>query len=156
MKRRFDWLNLPKRMDDLAVLDMGCNAGEVSKECFDRGATVVGFDMNRRVLALAREVHPGPKYYLCNIDLYHKSFGAVFSNSYDIILCLSVVNHVSKKKLRKLLLRLDWKTLVFEGHQTTWNRKGDGDRFLDGMGNIEYVGMSKERLPRPLWIVKRS
>jgi len=153
MKGRFDWLGIPKDMTGMKVLDMGCNAGEVSKECHDRGAEVVGFDCDRRVLELAREVHPGPTYKLANMNLFPKGFDWILQQDFDLILCLSIVNHVDKKRLKAFFGMLNWKEMVFEGHQIKFCHEKDLPTLLKGY-KIRFKGMSDERLSRPLWTVK--
>lgn len=155
MKGRFDWLGIPKGLSGMKVLDIGCNAGEVAKECFDRGANVHAFDADRAVIELANQVHKGPRYYVKDVNRYPNGFS--FLVDCDIVFCLSVINHVKTKKLLHLLENTQWKRLVFEGHQTTWNKQGDAEKlFKHTDWVVEFVGISDERLPRPLWIVKRS
>ena len=159
MKDRFKWLELPDDMSGLFVLDMGCNAGEVSHGCYERGAVVVGFDVDRAVIRLASQVYPGPKYHVANINNYPNGFLWLKDMSFDYVLCLSIIHHVKKGKLARILKRTRWKTCVFEGHEHIYNRRVDLPRFCRSHNlpfKCEYKGKSHERLSRPLWHMWRE
>lgn len=158
MKGRFDWLKIPADLSGKNVLDIGCNAGEVSKECYDRGAKVYGFDVSKHVINLARQVHPGPEYFHANINKFPTGFKGILGIEFDIIFCLSIVNHVRSKKLFKLFKHFNPELIIFEGHQVRFNKNKCLKRLCHNMQfdcKLEYIGMSDERLSRPLWHIKR-
>src|ERR1022692_1770368 len=51
---------LPK---ESKILDIGCGTGLVAKFLTDRGFKVIGIDISRNMLSLARQIAPAAKFY---------------------------------------------------------------------------------------------
>lgn len=150
---------MPEDLTGKIVLDIGCNVGQMSHISYERGAKVIAFDYDRRVLELANQVHPGPRYYRANIDRYPKSFSSILEHEYDLVFCLSVINHVNKAKMAKFLKDLNWREIIFEGHQNRFNLHDDLIQFVIKYhipGEVKFKGISEERHPRPAWLLTRK
>lgn len=103
------------------VLDIGCSMGEMSRAASDRGARrVVGVD--RYTAGVAYEISNWLGYW--NVDHYKVKLPkglnriALFSGieTFDVVLCFSVVNHIGGwKRWIADLLKPDG-VLFFEGH----------------------------------------
>lgn len=50
------------------ILDAGCGPGRVGAELFRRGHDVVGVDVDARLIAAAREDHPGPTWLVGDLS----------------------------------------------------------------------------------------
>jgi SAM-dependent methyltransferase len=73
-----------------SIIEIGCGTGtmlEVASTEF--GMQVVGFDTNRHAINAGRSIHPG-------LDLRHDMWTAQsFEEKYDLIVCISVLEHLS-------------------------------------------------------------
>jgi SAM-dependent methyltransferase len=74
------------------VLDAGCGPGVYSEWLADRGAEVVAFDVNEKMVRLARE-RLGTKVRVVQADL-GKSLDFLADTSFDIVLSALVLNYV--------------------------------------------------------------
>jgi len=85
-----DFLKLvPKRS---TVLDIGCGSGRVSKFLIDRGFGVVGIDISRNMLKLAKQKAPQAEFH--RQDMRDLDFP---KESFDAVLALYSIIHVPRK-----------------------------------------------------------
>ncbi len=68
-------------------LDLGCNAGFYCKYALDNGASrVVGVDLDKKVIAQAREKHPQITFFDTGWDVFP-------DETFDVIICLSAIHY---------------------------------------------------------------
>lgn len=85
---------IPERLDGLAVLDVGCNAGFHALECKRRGARrVVGVDADARYLAQARLA---ASVWELDLELHQMSVYALgeLGEQFDYVFFLGVLYHL--------------------------------------------------------------
>lgn len=80
------------------ILDVGCGNGPVAKFFTDKNFDVVGIDISRNMLKLARKNVPKAKFY--KMDMTRIRFA---SNSFDVITCFYAVTHVPRRYHSKIL-----------------------------------------------------
>ena len=94
----------------LALLDVGCGTGRLSRRLYDRGCSVTGVDVNPEAIRLARELVPGdapPGATLrfmeadCAADMPPRIDGGPF----DVVVCQLVISIVGGRRQRANLLR---------------------------------------------------
>lgn len=83
-----------------SALDFGCGVGDFCALLAPQVDTVVGYDVSPEVVALAAGTNPAPNVrYVSNTE-------AVWSRRYDVILSVTVLQHVVRDdELQALLLR---------------------------------------------------
>ena len=85
-------LSLLPNVRNKKVLDAGCGPGVYSEWLADRGAEVVAFDVNEKMVQLARE-RLGTKARVVQADL-GKPLGFLADASFDIVLSALVLDYV--------------------------------------------------------------
>jgi ubiquinone/menaquinone biosynthesis C-methylase UbiE len=80
--------HLPKQS---TILDMGCGSGLVAKFLMDRGIKVIGIDVSRNMVNLARKSAPAAKFY--KIDMTRMRFA---DNEFDGVVALYSIIHVPR------------------------------------------------------------
>ncbi|MDA8369388.1 MAG: class I SAM-dependent methyltransferase [Nocardiopsaceae bacterium] len=102
------------------VLDAGCGTGRVGAELAARGHDVVGVDVDPRLIAAAREDHPGPDWRvgdLAELDLVGEG-----EASFDAVVCAgNVLTFVAPGTEAEVLRRMG-------------AHAGDGGRVAVGFG----------------------
>ena len=92
----FEFINLlPK---SAKVIDIGCAAGRDSKKIFDAGFKVIGIDVSKKLLNIAKKNYPEIEFKLA--DMAHLSFsdryfGGIYANA--------VLHHVDRNKMLPVL-----------------------------------------------------
>ncbi|MFH1089569.1 MAG: class I SAM-dependent methyltransferase [Candidatus Uhrbacteria bacterium] len=86
------------------ILDVGCGGGQDSKFLANKGCLVVGLDVSKKMIELAKKHAPEIKFK--NVDVMKM----LTSKKYDGIWCCRVFHHISVKKQDKFLAKL--KTLL--------------------------------------------
>ena len=80
--------NIVERLDPATVLDAGCAMGMLVEALRDRGVEAYGFDISSYALSRAREDIRG--------YLWEASLGDPLPRAYDLIVCIEVVEHLSR------------------------------------------------------------
>jgi SAM-dependent methyltransferase len=116
-----DKLNL----DGKKVLDMGCNEGFFSLKLEERGASVVGIDIDEYRIEKANfikgVVKPNAKIEYKKLDIYSQQFEV--SDKFDFCLCLGFIHRVpdpfkavSALASKSDIIIFEWKALKFGSH----------------------------------------
>jgi 2-polyprenyl-3-methyl-5-hydroxy-6-metoxy-1,4-benzoquinol methylase len=74
----------------LAVLEAGCGAGRFTEVLLDAGARVVALDLSAAVEANLETCRGRPGHFVCQADVLK---APVAPGSFDLVLCLGVVQH---------------------------------------------------------------
>ena len=123
---RMEIMQIPKEMDGLSVLDLGCNLGAVCCEAYRRGARkITGIDNEADYIECARALarHNGYSINYLVLDMMDITRTSGYLNSYykdgpiDVIFALSLYKHV-KGKLFELLDNLNFKVAIVESNNT--------------------------------------
>lgn len=117
--------------DDVRVLDLGCGAGVPVTQWLAERRPVIGVDLSRRQVDLARQHVPGANFIqadMSEVDFAPGTFGAVVA-MYAII-------HVPREEHRPLLARIHrwlqpggrflatWPVNAWEGEEADWSGWG--------------------------------
>jgi 2-polyprenyl-3-methyl-5-hydroxy-6-metoxy-1,4-benzoquinol methylase len=78
------------RLTGRTVLEVGCGAGRFTEVLLALGAAVASVDLSAAVDANALTCPPDDRHRIAQADVRHLPFGA---QSFDIVLCLGVVQH---------------------------------------------------------------
>jgi SAM-dependent methyltransferase len=94
-----EWINPASE----ACLDVGCNVGALLSDIARRcgGASLVGVDINRDALEVARRRNPEMRFVhadVCDLPFENESF--------DIVTCLEVMEHVEPERRRRAFREL--------------------------------------------------
>jgi len=91
---RLDYIDTHTPLAGQSVLDVGCGGGLLSEAMAAKGAVVTGIDRAGKGLAVARlhaeQQHVSICYEACDAETWAKDH----QQSYDIITCLEVLEHV--------------------------------------------------------------
>jgi len=83
--------NFHKSFNGLSVLDIGCGGGILCEPLSRLGAQVTGIDSNEKAIKVARE---HAKMKNLKINYINGELSNVAKNSFDIITCMEVLEHV--------------------------------------------------------------
>lgn len=88
---KWEQLQMPDRMDNESILDLGCNSGWIGKYCIDRGAAYVeGVDHNWRYLEDCKDIG-----YDCAILAdFNGEWEKMLLQKYDRVFCLAMMQYV--------------------------------------------------------------
>ena len=91
---RLDWIAGHARLDESAVLDVGCGGGILAEAMARRGAAVTGIDLSDKALKVA-ELH----LHESNLKVtYEKAstedFAARHAAQFDLVTCMELLEHV--------------------------------------------------------------
>ena len=111
------------------VLDMGCNEGFFSLKMEERGASVVGIDIDEHRIEKANFIKellkPKAKIEFKNLDIYSQEFQD--SDKFNLCLCLGFIHRVPDpfKAVSALASKADiiifeWKALKFGSHDDSF------------------------------------
>ncbi len=130
----------------LALLDVGCGSGRLSRRIFDRGFSVVGVAFNHKAIQAARGLAPSPhatgrRLSFAVTDFAADASPALDGGPFDVVVCQLVISIIGTPHQRANLLR----------HVRTTMRPG-GRLFLSASGvsatiNPGYARLYAEDLP---------
>ena len=155
--------------ENASLLDMGCNIGSFCFEAQKHGANLtVGIDSNDEAIEAAKRLRDYANITnmvfithffdqdlfinIKNVALTCLLKGVVGQTKYDIVLALSIVNHVrNKRKLFQQLDQMTNKLLVIEGHadQTEELYRSYLLKYTY-FSKVEFKGYSVDRSVRPV------
>ena len=97
---------LSKRMDIERVADVGCGDGKITLELAQQHPSIIfeGYDLSKQAMLFA-------KAYSCNIGnlkFYNEDF-KYSKESYDIILCIEVLEHIPNNEIEYFVKNLNSK-----------------------------------------------
>lgn len=130
----------------LALLDVGCGSGRLSRRMFDRGFSVVGVDINPEAIQAARRLAvpadaTGRRLSFAVADFAADASPPLDGDPFDVVVCQLVISIIGTPHQRANLLR----------HVRTTMRPG-GRLFLSASGvsdtiNPGYARLYAEDLP---------
>lgn len=143
------WLEIaafiPEDLHGLRALDIGCNAGFYSLELARRGARVTAIDINEHYLKQALWAADTLEL-IDNIEFRQARIYDLASanDSYDLVLCMGVLNH-----LRHPLLALDCVRKCCKGHMIFQTMTAPGDYIFPVQA--DYGLHEREVMNEPGW-----
>ena len=168
---RMKIMGIPEKMENYSILDLGCNLGSITCECWKRGARhIMGLDNEKDYIDCARDLarHNGYNisYFvkdLTKVEEVAISIGSFFKQTerpINIIFALSLYKHV-KGKLFEVLDRLKWHVCYIEsnnapeGEQTPHCQEIIAHMKKRGW-NYTLQNMDNTRSPRCVWRIKKK
>jgi len=138
--------HLPADLSGARALDIGCNAGFYSLELAQRGAQVLGVDIDEHYLCQARwaaeQFGLQDRIELRRMGVY--DLGALDAEPFDVVLFLGVLYH-----LRHPLLALDTVSALTGGSLVLQTLTMPGDQLLRTPANVSID--QRDTLRRPGW-----
>ncbi len=125
---------LPRRP---RVLDLCCGAGYDSMRLARMGARVVGIDLSRESIAIAREKNPGISFFVRDMLGNYKPIGKV-----DAIICCAGLVHLPVEKLRTAFERM---AEVTETGASVLLVVREGEGRVDEMSDLVVDGEAYDR-----------
>jgi tRNA (mo5U34)-methyltransferase len=142
--------SIPRNLEGMTALDIGCNAGYYSFQLAKRGAKVLGIDLDAHYLKQARwaskVLELEDRVSFKQMQVYDL---ARYKRSFDIVIFMGVFYH-----LRYPLLALDIvtqkvnKMMVFQ----TLSMPGEGEGYKDNIGLEQRDKMLKKDWPKMAFI----
>ncbi|MBU0757309.1 MAG: methyltransferase domain-containing protein [Nanoarchaeota archaeon] len=117
------------------ILDIGCASGRDSRFFSEKGYDVIGIDMSKELLSIAKEFAPKAKFI--HMDMRHPEFEP---GSFDGIWCQASFLHIPKKEAKKTLSEF-YKILMKNGLIYIGIKEGTGERFVEN--KKEHKGLKK-------------
>jgi 2-polyprenyl-3-methyl-5-hydroxy-6-metoxy-1,4-benzoquinol methylase len=129
-----------------AVLDVGCGGGRDVEFLMKKGFSVLGIDVSKKMISLAKKHAPETKFRVADITKFPTR------KKFDGIWCCRVFNHISLKDQNKFLRKL--KSLLRPGGilyltSVVSDQKFDYEKFDSGNGNLlkkRLTGQSFKKL----------
>ena len=108
---KFDWglgelekfVSLVKQSGGKKVLDLGCGSGIQSKQLFQAGLEVVGFDLSPEMIRQAKKRVPGEKFIVGDMTILDKRIYPELAEGFDGVFAQASLLHVPKKLIPKVL-----------------------------------------------------
>src|SRR3989338_6938151 len=108
---KFDWglgelekfVSLVKQSGGKKVLDLGCGSGIQSKQLFQAGLEVVGFDLSPEIIRQAKKRVPGAKFIVGDMTILDKRIYPELAEGFDGVFAQASLLHVPKKLIPKVL-----------------------------------------------------
>lgn len=97
-------LKLIPKVNGKSILDAACGPGKYAEILMAQGATVTGFDISPRMVALAKERNKGLGTFFVH-DMSN-SFDMLADTSYDIVVCTLAMHYIE-----------DWNSTIQEFHR---------------------------------------
>ncbi len=159
-------LLIPNDLSGCKILDLGCQIGAFSLECKKRGADLtVAVDVDANNIKCARKIaefnKSDIKFIRSSIDNPRQCLKSIceFSSSFDYVLCLAVISHVRHESLVLLLNNLQFKNLLFEGHNRSFNKPEDMQQLINRTGlQISQqvpIGVTVDRKRSFCWLLTK-
>lgn len=82
------------------ILDVGCGGGQDSKFLAKNGCSVLGIDISKEMIRLAKKLAPEGKYMVADLS-------ELVAKEFDGIWCCRVFHHISIKEQRVFLRKLN-------------------------------------------------
>ncbi len=151
----FDNLNI----NDMKVLDMGCNEGFFSIKMEERGADVTGIDIDSRRIEKAKFIkdliRPDSSIQYKNIDIYSDKVKEL--DEFDLCLCLGFIHRIpdpftaiSILASKADIIIFEWKALKFGSHDESFAFFSTKDIDEKDFYGTEYWLLSYKALERIL------
>ena len=111
---KFDWglgelekfVSLVKKSGGKKVLDLGCGSGIQSKQLFQAGLEVVGFDLSPEMIRQAKKRIPGAKFIVGDMTILDKRIYPELAEGFDGVFAQASLLHVPKKLIPKVLVSI--------------------------------------------------
>lgn len=116
------------------ILDLGCGSGKDAKIFIDRGYHVIGIDLSKELLKIAKKTVPDAEFKL--MDIVNLDFQP---NTFDGIWAISSVVHIPKDYVSKTLQSC-YNILKDEGIMYVSVKKGVGEEMIP---DDRYGGLQK-------------
>ena len=91
---RLDWIAAHARLEDAAVLDVGCGGGILAEAMARRGARVTGIDLSDKALRVAElHLHESAlsiEYLKVSVE----DHAATHAGKFDVVTCMELLEHV--------------------------------------------------------------
>lgn len=163
IKSRLKKFGVSKKMiSGKKVLDIGSNIGGILFELFKmQPAKAVGLEYDKEKIDISKlitKIHAYENIDFYQMDIESSSFIEDFSQKYDIIFCLAIIEHLRDKEVFiNKLARICDGYLFFEGNNGTDIKKVKDSLENAGFGMVNYIGLSddekdKSNNTRPLYI----
>jgi 2-polyprenyl-6-hydroxyphenyl methylase/3-demethylubiquinone-9 3-methyltransferase len=92
---RINYIDQCAPLAGMRCLDVGCGGGILSEGMAERGATVTGIDLADAALAVARlHLNESGRENVCYLEISADALAADEPDSFDIVTCLEVLEHV--------------------------------------------------------------
>jgi len=163
---RMDQMGIAHDLTGNTVLDLGCNLGAMCVESYRRGARLVsGIDYEQDYIDCARDLarYNGNQINFLRMDLTKEStidwVNAYYPNGVDIVFALSLFKHI-KSKLFDLLQNIKFGRCIVESNNSPDGEQSDHAKQIISYFNhygfkYDFFGMTDDRSPRCLWVVKK-
>jgi len=106
------------------ILDLGCGTGRIASYYANNGYDVIGVDLSKKMLEIARKKHPNIKFRLGDIRNIN------FKEKFDGISLAYSLFHLEKKDVPKIIERSS-SLLKKSGIILLILQEGDGEVFID-------------------------
>jgi len=168
---RMELMKIPENMENITVLDLGCNLGSICCESWKRGARLImGLDYEKDYIECARDLarHNGYSInYMVKdltkieeISIYINSFFTSTKRPINTIFALSLYKHV-KGALFDVLDRLSWHNCIIESNNApdgleTPHVKEIIQHIEKRNWKWEHIGTDSTRSPREILQVSKK
>lgn len=96
---RFEWINAHAPVTDKQVLDVGCGGGILSETMSQHGAQVTGIDAAEEAIKVASLHSESMDLDINYLPITAETLAAKQPESFDLITCLEMLEHVPDPKL---------------------------------------------------------
>jgi len=84
-----------------SVLDVGCGNGRLVEGLKEKNVKYLGIDFSEKLIAEARKKYPHHEFAVVDLAEFHSD-----QAKYDVVFCLSVLNHFPKDFQEKIILNI--------------------------------------------------